>query len=222
MPAWLPWVLAGGAELLNAIGSSKKQGEANDLQGKALEFAERDWNSRLPLREAFTQNSMRPIADAPNLSGIFADPGNPFASTSTAALPHVRSQLDLDLGRYGNGSGGGGGGAPFRPGFGGEPEVAGVLGSLPQYERERFGDDIAKQLREKQRIAQTILPGENQFTYAERMRKQGGQQVPNVPLTPVLPPPPPGGGGTAGMVPMPPTTPDARLAKLKLGRGVAV
>jgi hypothetical protein len=139
MPGWLPWAIAGGAEILNSILSSKKQGEANQLQDKALQFAERDYASRLPLRNAFKRNALKPIAEAPNLSSIFVDAGNPFASTSTAALPHVRSQLDFS----GIGTGAGPGGA--RPGTL-PPPTAGPTLAAPNTSYTNSGTKIGTEI----------------------------------------------------------------------------
>jgi len=86
-------IIAGGAALYNAIQGGRQQGQANDLEQEALDLARRDYNSREPLRRGFLTNATKPIAAAPDLSGVFADPSNPFYTGG--ALPQVGSQLDF-------------------------------------------------------------------------------------------------------------------------------
>ncbi len=96
----IPLAIAGGAALFGAVNSGRQQGRSNELSQQAIDLALADYNSRQPLREGFTKGALSPIAQAPDLSGVFADPSNPFSTGGV--LPQVGSQLDfsnIDLGR---------------------------------------------------------------------------------------------------------------------------
>lgn len=75
----------------NAIRGGQAQGEANDLDARAVDIAERDYASREPLRQAFTQGVLRDLPAAPDLSAAFADPSNPFSQVGSGRLPQVGS-----------------------------------------------------------------------------------------------------------------------------------
>lgn len=76
-------IIAGGRE---AIQNSQK---ANELMEQGLGMAKEDYASRAPFREAGRQNMLDPRT--PDLSSIFADPGNPYARGRT--VPVVGSRV---------------------------------------------------------------------------------------------------------------------------------
>lgn len=87
-------IALGGIALYNAYQASKQQGQANELSDEAISLAREDFEGRAPLRSAFTQGALTPIAEAPDLSSAFASSSsNPF---STGGRPAgVGSQLDF-------------------------------------------------------------------------------------------------------------------------------
>lgn len=64
-----------GYQALNAANASKRAGQLSD---KALGLAESRWNDAAPLRSAGTARLLTPAR--PDLSGVYTDPSNPFAS----------------------------------------------------------------------------------------------------------------------------------------------
>lgn len=75
----------------NALRGGQAQGQANELDARAVELAERDYASREPLRQGFTQGVLRDLPAAPDLSAAFADPSNPFSQVGSGRLPQVGS-----------------------------------------------------------------------------------------------------------------------------------
>lgn len=68
--------LASGA--LGAVGSYQNGAKADDLRQKAMGYAEGDYLSRSPFREKALAQVNQPMPTAPDLSAVFADPGNPY------------------------------------------------------------------------------------------------------------------------------------------------
>ena len=89
----VPIAIPIAAAAFSALSSARQQGQSNDLEREALNLARQQYADRQPLRQAFTQGALSPIADAPDLSAVFADPSNPFYTGG--ALPQVGSQLDF-------------------------------------------------------------------------------------------------------------------------------
>ena len=69
-----PLVLGG----LGAYGAYQDQKKANELRERAMRLAENDWGSRDPLRQRVLGMAAQPEPQREDLSGLFADPGNPF------------------------------------------------------------------------------------------------------------------------------------------------
>lgn len=97
--------LAAGA--WNAINAGRQQGAANDLDQQAIDLAMREYASREPLRQAFTQGVLRDLPAAPDLTAAYADPSNPFY-TGGSRLPEAPASgfigdpgAVLGPGRYG-------------------------------------------------------------------------------------------------------------------------
>ena len=90
----LPIALGAGA-LYSAYKGAKNQGKANKLNDEALQLARADYEDRAPLRQAFTQGALTPIASAPDLGGVYAASrsDNPFATGGAPRSAHVPSQL---------------------------------------------------------------------------------------------------------------------------------
>ena len=84
-----------GAGALSAIFGGRNQGKSNQLNEQALELARADYEDRKPLRQAFTQGALSPIAQAPDLSSLFAAArsDNPFATGGPPRSAHVPSQI---------------------------------------------------------------------------------------------------------------------------------
>lgn len=87
-----PFTIAGlVAAGYGALKSGQAQGQANELDQQAIDLALRDYSSREPLRQAFTQGILRDLPAAPDLSAAFADPSNPFSRVGSGRLPQVGS-----------------------------------------------------------------------------------------------------------------------------------
>lgn len=71
-------VLAG----VNALQGARNSGKAADQRNQALNIARQDYDSRAPFRDMVMQRLQAPQAQAPNLSAIFRDPGNPYNRVS--------------------------------------------------------------------------------------------------------------------------------------------
>lgn len=69
-----PLVLGG----LGAINSASQQGQANDLQRQALQYAAQDYAARQPLRDLAMQRLQAPQAQRPDLAPIFSQSSNPY------------------------------------------------------------------------------------------------------------------------------------------------
>lgn len=75
------------AGLVQGARSAEDIRRANDLRRQAAEGASQDYASRAPLREAAMQGLLQGDGPRPNLSNVFSDPTNPFASPSTMGPP---------------------------------------------------------------------------------------------------------------------------------------
>ncbi len=77
-----------GLGVAGAVSGAFKQGDANDITQEQLEIIRQDIADRKPLREAFSQRALQPIAGAPNLSGAFsATSSNPFSPLAQGGEP---------------------------------------------------------------------------------------------------------------------------------------
>lgn len=68
-------LVAGG---LGAIGAGKMGSQAEDLRNQAARVAMRDYQQRAPLREAAVTGLTGPRPQREDLSGLYADPSNPY------------------------------------------------------------------------------------------------------------------------------------------------
>lgn len=119
-----PVILGALAAGYSAIKGGQNQGKANELNDQALQLALADYEDRKPLRDAFTQGALTPIAQAPDLSSVFAAArsDNPFATGGAPRSAHVPSQLP-PMGRYGSGTAAGPGYPPTALPAGGTIDV---------------------------------------------------------------------------------------------------
>jgi len=81
-------ILKYGGMIGGGINAANQQDAANDARKAALSGATQEWAGRAPLRAA-AQQGLLGLGDIrrPDLSQIFADPGNPFMAGRQAPLP---------------------------------------------------------------------------------------------------------------------------------------
>ncbi len=72
--------IGAGLGVAGAFQNASQQSHANDLQNKAMRYAEQDWAARGPLRTQATQRMLAPLPKAEDQSALFAaNQVNPFA-----------------------------------------------------------------------------------------------------------------------------------------------
>ena len=157
----------GASALYSAYKGARNQGKANKLNDEALQLARADYEDRAPLRQAFTQGALTPIAQAPDLSGMFAPArsDNPFATGGAPRSGHVPSQLGPALKM--------GSAAIQSPEQRRQAELDRVIASLPRGIRDKFRVRAANQESSETILAAKGGPrgrGENWSAYLKRVR----------------------------------------------------
>lgn len=76
-----------GSGLVSAISGAKKGAKADKLQEQRVAQAQQRFNAGAPFRARLAELAKRPTAQRQDLSGMIADPGNPYSRAQAPRPP---------------------------------------------------------------------------------------------------------------------------------------